>query len=148
MTMIPRLLILVKLLATLGVMFLSTTSLLKAAHAGCEHPQDPAAGLRIVTDDELQQKIEQWITQFSSGSFIERKVAMEKIFAHANQARPALKKALGSNHPEMARRAKYLLKLIDLGITLDTTPQRAAQLIRYHSAKPSERDLRDAAPKL
>jgi hypothetical protein len=68
----------------------------------------PAGSLNAVAKAEV--KANQLVRQLGSSKFEEREAAMRALRALGEQAIPALKRAAGSNDPEVRRRATQLLK--------------------------------------
>ena len=66
---------------------------------------------------------EEMIRNLASESFAVREDASDALWAEGEQAEDALREAAGSRDPEMALRARDLLRKIDLGITPDTDPE-------------------------
>ncbi len=84
-------------------------------------------------------KIDRWIKQLASDTYALRIQAMEKLFLLGDKAKSKLELAVKNGPQESVRRARYLLSLIEMGITPDTPRARARNILRFQTADPRQR---------
>ena len=79
------------------------------------------------------------IGNLASESYAEREEATEALWAEGRRALDALEEAARSRDPEMALRARDLLRKIDLGITPDTDPRIIQLTERYATSNQTQK---------
>ena len=87
-----------------------------------------------------RDEIDRWITQLASDTYVLRIQAMEKLFQKGEAAAEKLRGAAKSDVHEIARRSRYLLALIDMGITPDTQAGLARNILEFHNADSRQRN--------
>ncbi len=84
----------------------------------------------------LQEQVARWIGQLGADDFTAREDASQKLWAAGPAAEAALEKALRSDDPEVARRARVVLGRIRAGIPADT-PGDVLRLVEQYLEDPA-----------
>lgn len=92
-------------------------------------------GSLLIADNNPQTSTDSLIEQLGNEEFSEREAAMKLLWQQGRDALPHLQKAETSTNPEIAARARLLLRNIEAGV-LPETPKEIADLIaRYNKSK-------------
>ncbi len=79
--------------------------------------------------------VEKWVERLSDDSYATREQATRFLWGIGEKALPYLAEAARGGDPERAKRARLLLRKIDLGISPDTSPEILALVSRYENSK-------------
>lgn len=91
-----------------------------------------------VTMAETQRA--EWLRKLASESYAERVEATRQLWQEGEGAKEALQNAARSPDPEVAMRARDLLRKIDLDINPQTDPEIIRLVDAYRSANPTEKN--------
>ena len=78
----------------------------------------------------------QLISDLGGSDAAARRDATRQLFEMGELARPALVEALGSNDLEVQRRAKYLLSLLNMGVSPESSSEQIQKLLRFRNSSP------------
>jgi tetratricopeptide (TPR) repeat protein len=87
----------------------------------------------------IPKQIAQWVEQLGDNDFKVREDASKKLWEAGAAAEPALEKAIKSDDPEVARRARELLEKFHWGIYPDTPADIVALIRAYQTSGGSSR---------
>ena len=101
-------------------------------------PLPPRGGAAAKVD---QKAIDKLVAQLGDDKWKTREQASEELSKVGRPALSALKKAVASSDPEVARRATELLRKIHVGVTADTPKEVAPLLEQYRDADQNQKQV-------
>ncbi|MEP4078940.1 hypothetical protein [Haloferula sp.] len=108
--------------------------LLSAAIAVLSFSLSPAA-----EDREQGPAPAELVKRLGDESYPVREAATLELWSLGEEARPLLKQAMVSGNPEVAIRARSVLRKIHLGILPESPPEVVGLVVKYDTASPAER---------
>ena len=79
------------------------------------------------------------VARLGDESYPVREAATFELWSLGEKAKPLLKQAIASGNPEVALRARSVLRKIHLGILTDSPPEVVALVVKYDTASPEAR---------